>query len=331
VASDIYGNIWYVASSALTPGEDFVNQPFFWVSIDKGVTFQQVAVLALPTGNDHNGNLFYTFGGDGQGNYGLWFTTIQFNTVADPFTAGSIVGFIPIYGFNNFGSLTSFDLTSVYQNVNVSPTIAAAVDGRLWLYGYPNVYVGGTFPAPASGISTVKMVYKSPGPLDQNYVGPWDVANTSFLNRSLALPTDDSQPIFGYYNFDRTALYDDKRQALYVTTCAHSLSFSQNMKLYLAISRDNGQSWSRPIEIANSSMGNRGIQTFALDSVKGDLYLGWYDGRRDPTFQSVEYYAAVIPSKTLDKLVKEIPLSYPIYQSPQTQTNCPSCQLGQGG
>ena len=54
----------------------------------------------------------------------------------------------------------------------------------------------------------------------------------------------------------------------------------------------------------------------ALDSVTGNLVFGWYDGRNDPTFKSVQYFGAVITAKTLDKLVEKIPLSNPLYSIP---------------
>ena len=54
----------------------------------------------------------------------------------------------------------------------------------------------------------------------------------------------------------------------------------------------------------------------ALDPVTGDLVFGWYDGRNDPTFKSVQYFGAVITAKQLDKLVEKIPLSNPLYTLP---------------
>ena len=51
----------------------------------------------------------------------------------------------------------------------------------------------------------------------------------------------------------------------------------------------------------------------ALDTKTGNLVFGWYDGRNDPTFESL---AAVIHSKVLDELVEAIPLSNPIYTIP---------------
>ena len=61
--------------------------------------------------------------------------------------------------------------------------------------------------------------------------------------------------------------------------------YSQNMRIYFVISRDNGQTWSDPIDIATTDFANRGFQSMALDPVTGNLVFGWYDGRNDPTYQ----------------------------------------------
>ena len=40
------------------------------------------------------------------------------------------------------------------------------------------------------------------------------------------------------------------------------------------------------------------------------------DRRHDPTFKTLNYYAAIIPAKKLDKWVNRIPKSNPIYKVP---------------
>ena len=97
---------------------------------------------------------------------------------------------------------------------------------------------------------------------------------------------------------------------------ANTPYFSQNVSIYFAISRNNGQSWSKAINISNTTFANRGFQSMALDTVTGNLVFGWYDGRNDPTYMSLEYYATYIPAEVLDKLVDEIPLSDPVYDLP---------------
>ena len=88
------------------------------------------------------------------------------------------------------------------------------------------------------------------------------------------------------------------------------------MRLYFIISRDNGQTWSDPIDIATTDFANRGFQSMALDPVTGNLVFGWYDGRNDPTFQSIQYFGAILPAAQLDALVNNIPLSNPLYTLP---------------
>ena len=80
------------------------------------------------------------------------------------------------------------------------------------------------------------------------------------------------------------------------------LIYSQNARLYFIISRDNGQTWSDPIDIATTDFANRGFQSMALDPVTGNLVFGWYDGRNDPTFQSIQYFGAILPAAQLDAI-----------------------------
>ena len=61
----------------------------------------------------------------------------------------------------------------------------------------------------------------------------------------------------------------------------------------------------------------------ALDIVTGDLVFGWYDGRNDPTYQSMEYFGAVLNHKKLDKMVEKIPLSNPLFNLGPATTPLP--------
>ena len=161
-----------------------------------------------------------------------------------------------------------------------------------------------------------------------NWTGLWQT--TIFNNEAWTysiIPLQDSQPVRGYNLVSpQSIIYDDSRQALYAAYSAPFPDWSQNMRLYFIISRDNGQTWSSPIDISTTDFGNRGFQSMALNQTKdpvsgklvsGGLVFGWYDGRNDPTFKSVEYYAATISAKKLDKLVNAIPLSILVIQSVQ--------------
>ena len=91
----------------------------------------------------------------------------------------------------------------------------------------------------------------------------------------------------------------------------------QDMRIAFVISRDNGQSWSDLIYVANTFAANRGQVNMTLDPVTGDLIFSWYDGRNDTTtYENIQYFAGIMPAAQLTTLVNDIPLSNPTYQSP---------------
>lgn len=316
VAADQFGNIWYSSTNLKNNAGTIINQPYFAVSVNGGLSFNLAYTLPSPETNFMYDFPQYCFGGDGQGNYGLHFTADYVNTVTGDLIP--VVGFIPIYGLDSFGNPSNPIKLEEFKNNNQTPSVTASIDGRVWYLGVPSGEVPGEFPNPGTAISTVRTVFKSPGPLDRNYVGPWDFAHLNLTSEYFFLTgMEISQPFFGYiHNAPRSNLFDDKRQALYGIVAAKFPDNSQNMRFYFRISRDNGQTWSNAIDISNSHNGNRGFQSMALDPVRGDLYFGWYDGRNDPSFKSLEYFAAMIPAKQLDKLVRKIPLSNPTYSLP---------------
>ena len=304
VASDKYGNIWLLATNATNGSGTLINQPYFAVSTDGGVTFRLVYTLPLMSNTLLYDFPQFCFGGDGRGHYGLHFTADHFNTQDDE---APVVGFIPIFGHGSFGTPKTPVYLSSFLNNNYFPSITASKDGRVWFLGLP-LPLG-------SSIGPICTVFKSPGSLKKNYAGPWNYGYANFLNITFEAPISASEPIRGYiYNCAQANIYDDKRGALYQIMASQSRDFSQNMNLNFSISRDNGQTWSNPIRISNTDFGNRGFQSMALDTVRGDLYFGWYDGRHDSTCKSVEYYGGVIPAKKLSNLVKKIPYSNPKYK-----------------
>ncbi len=307
VQSDKFGNIW------LCYGQPFIyDNPTFVVSSNKGLDFQFV-YMAPPVANPNDYGYDYPqfcFGEDGERHYGLWFV---WDYIGSPpaFDLVQSVGFIPITGPGVWGSATVTPLTSLI-NTNSLSNITASLDGRVWLQGVPSI--GGAL----SYIAPGGIVYKSPGPLDQNYAGPWNYAIANQINLQYDISIQDSQPIHGYIPLGsvKSLIYDDQRQALYAMYQAQFPDYSQNMRIYFVISRDNGQTWSSPIDIATTDFANRGFETMALDPVTGNLVFGWYDGRNDPTYKSVQYFGAVIPAEELDKLVNSILLSNPVYSIP---------------
>lgn len=329
VQADKFGNFWYMSTILLDPSGNFTNTPYLALSSDQGITFNVVYVLPEPdfaNGFDY-GFPEYCFGGDGQGNYGIWIHT----DYASAMTLDNIamVTFVPILGLGsiNLAGVTSANLPQFLNNLSVC-SLTASAEGRLWLTGWTAGFGPTFFPAPMTTVTSMRTVFKSPGPINSNYVGPWDFNIANYADYILFSGQDNSQPIFAYFNSFRTAVYDDKRQALYQTSIGHFPDQGQNMRLYFAISRNNGQTWSQPIDISNSDLGNRGFQSIALDPISGNLIISWYDGRNGgPEFARVEYFGAVITACELDKLVEKIPLSNPVYSIPPTTTILPQPKI----
>ena len=319
--SDKFGNIWCYATNGFDDFGNLINQPFFMVSVDQGITYTLVYTTPLP---DIANGFFYDFpqfcfGGDGLGNYGLWFRVDE----GTPQTGDQFfdVGFIPITGLGQYNaSATTFARLQNFLNNLQIGSITASADGRMWIFGYTTGFGPSFQPAPMSSIVSMRMTFKSPGPVDSNYAGPWDFNIANYADTILLSGQDLSYPDRGYFNSVQTNIYDDRRQALYQTSIGHAPDLGQSMRYYFAISRDNGQTWSQPIDISNSDIGNRGFQSMTLDVEKGDLYFGWYDDRENPASGDLNYYSAVITSKELDEMVNKIPLSNPLYTVPPATT-----------
>ena len=321
VSSDKFGNIWYGATIFFDQFGNLVNQPVFAVSTDNGATFNVIFTAPTPPANTLYDYPQFTFGGDGLGNYGLWFQSSIFNQTPGTGDAYPNVGFIPIMGLGNFGTPTLTALTGL-TNVQLECDLAASADGKLWLFSGPEIGGQGPNQAPYNYVLPNTLVFKSPGAQDINYAGPWDfgLANDNteqyfglFTSMGEPNPARDTTSFIYLTNSIQGIIFDEARQALYALINPQYPNYSENMRIYLAISRDNGQTWSSPIDISTTDFANRGYQSMALDPATGNLLFGWYDGRNDKTFQSVEYYGAVLLAKELDKLVHAIPLSNPNY------------------
>ena len=325
VQSDKYGNIWYVATNRYDSSGNFINQGFAMVSTDGGVNYQLVYTFPLGSVNAFQDFPSYCFGGDGLSNYGIHLVIDYF----PDFSIGGLdgypeVAFIPITGLGAFGTPQTVYLPQ-FTNNNFTASIAASADGKVWTYGSPAGAGPAAYPYPGSSNinNNHRLIYKSPGALGENYVGPWTVANALLLQSSLYLPEWTAQPVFGMFQSQRQVVYDDCRKALYILVNKRTHGVAQS-QIYLLISRDNGASFSEPIEVATTTCGNRGFQSIQLDTKTGNLLMGWYDGRNYKNLTGLNYYGAVVDACRLDELVNQMKCSDPTYISPvfvsQSQT-----------
>ena len=185
VSADKFGNIWYGSSSAFDALGNTPYEPLFAASSDGGVTFEVVYTLPAPPDLilDQYDYPQYCFGGDGLGNYGLWFQASIFNQVAATGDAYPTVGFIPITGLGSFGT-PSFTALPGFTNAQLESDLTASADGRLWLHSGP--WIGGQGPnaSPYTYIQPSTFVFKSPGAQDVNYAGPWNFnsSNANFVS-----------------------------------------------------------------------------------------------------------------------------------------------------
>ena len=309
VRADKFGNFWYVATNFFDTAGNETNVPFAMVSSDMGKTWTLVYTFPDTAFYDYPS---MCFGGDGFGNYGLHINADYFPGI-DSYPAKA---FIPITGLGqyNVAGIQQVFLTGFLNNI-FTASISASEDGRLWTYGSsaglsPAEY---TFPG---GFTNNRIVYKSPGPLDQNYAGPWGVIRYNSLSDSIYYPVWKAAPFYGFFQSVQTSLYDEKRKALYVILNTTYPELSQNSNIYFLASGNNGSSFSNPLLLNSTDKNNRGFPSMALDKKTGNVVIGWYDCRDSIDGLSFFYYGAVIPSDTLDRITSEIPHSNPVYTIP---------------
>ena len=310
VGSDKYGGIWY---SYTQPGTPTTFVPVLLLSTDKGLTFN--TVLTFP----QNPAIYaydypqYCFGSDNLGNYGIWMSTDVDEQPNDDL--GNTLTFIPILGLGLTGAPTTGSLPTSMLNQMFIPSITASNDGKVWFEGRPYGDV-------STATLPVTIVYKSPGPISQNYAGPW---NSAIIPTNKGAQLYPQQPVnLRIFTSIQSIIYDNTRQALYAVNSAGVLPTEETMQIYFQLSRDNGQTFSDPINISTSDFGIRGYQSMALDPITGDLVFGWYDGRNDPTFHGLQYFGAMIPSAALDQMVDAIPLSDPVFTIPPSPAPSPA-------
>lgn len=321
VLADKYGNFWYLSTNLLQPinaitDDQIGNIPYLMLSTDQGKTFNEI--LSFPFVN-YDEYLYdfpqFCIGGDGFGNYGLQFTVdfVDVSNNSNFLTIAPIVGFMPITGFDSYGEIQLWLMDSL-TNINEEPGITSSLDGRVWYFG-----MNDTSTANFSSISQ-KIVFKAPGAINENISGPWDVGFTNTIPLVYFSGTTTSSPDAPIFSQQRDVLYDEHRKALYAIINFQKLDINikkkktQNMQLYLVISRNNGQTWSPAIELSTSSIGNRGYASMSLENTTRSLIIGWYDGRHgEPKLESLEYYGTIIPAYILDEIVQKMPLSNPMY------------------
>jgi hypothetical protein len=331
---DETGNLWYGCTNAYDgPTQQFTGQPVFSVSYDKGLTFQIVLELPTATILANQGEYDfpqYSFGGKlSDGSYRLWYNVDYSVSSVD---INPVIGFIPILGFSNIGTpSSSISLTDFNNNIVLS-SITASEDNKVWVFGTSQGLGPGSSPSLGTNIAPQRFLFKSPGDVDKNYAGPFNFGYTNSIGSNFLsdLYVDQSLPYNQAYGVARhyftsviTILCDNKKKLLYQLLYLRSPDFSQNMRIVLGISTNNGLSTDIFIDCSNTNKENRGFPNMNLDPVTGNLTISWYDNRKGGPNGDLFYYTAILTSKKIKKLVKNHKTSDPIYSLPSSGTPIP--------
>lgn len=317
VSVDKYGHFWYLSTTRLDNSGTLISRPYLMWSVDHGRTWDKVweAPLPLVAGTIYDFPQF-CFGCNEEWKYGIYLCVDVLPTDSNDVYITNF--FLPISMDGILASgIKQANLTRLVNTLAVS-MITAADDGRVWQMGAMAGFTSARWPSSQSSINDVRLLYKSPGPITDNYAGPFTIGQSNLTNINLATSQYQSLPVFGYFANPQSIIYDQHRKVLYAFLSIQTPIWSQNVTNYLLISGNNGATWSSPIFIGKSSKNNRGFGSMALDSKAGHLSFSWYDGRVDISRGiGLQYYGAVIGSDQLNLLVKSVAISNPTYHIPE--------------
>jgi hypothetical protein len=261
------------------------------------------------------------WGGDGSGGIAMYFSWILFTTDAkgniiinNYLAAMTISGLggpfgplIVIHDFPQIDNLIGFgylaatpDGTVIYTGNTAGPYVASGVP----LMGLENqnyliVHHGGLKNFTPAGFSEARLV-------SSDTFG----SNNGYLQHSVVW-----QATRGVVSgpTEQGLVYDDKTKRLYAMTVSErhprtvleialpgdssdqaSLFYNQGI-VNLTWSYDFGPTWSRPIPLRDSKVGQAAVITLNVDHTSGNLAFGWYDPREDPERQQeVKWYGGVM-------------------------------------
>jgi hypothetical protein len=324
--ADPFGNFWVmfdcIGSSYDIETDTGVSQAIF-VSSDGGLTWNAVAE---PTPPNHNNFGFdypmMHWGGDGNGGIAMYFdwmlydfdengNSIFFNYLAalpvkglgGPFGPIQIIHDFPqIDGLIGFGEITATpDGTVVYAASDSSGPRSGFGPPLKGLenHTYLIVHKGGLNNFTPAGFSEPRLQ-------SYNTIG---MNNSSAQHSVVWQATRGILPSVGTQGLD----YDPKTGRLYSLTLSErhprtvteialpgdssdqaSLYFNQGI-MNLSWSYDFGKTWSKPIPIRDSRIGQAGICTLNVDRTTGNIACGWYDPREDAkNQQQIKWFATVL-------------------------------------
>ena len=288
--ADQFGNFWCVFNQLVygIPGL------YIYTSSTGGSTWNDPIFIPVPTdiyGFDYPE---LAVGNNGQGDYGLFIQVDQILSNAE-----DVQPQIYLFPTTGLGQFNSNYQVMTYPNLNqcASGTIATKEDGTLFVNSQLGLYFGINF-------YTNTVFRKTPGALDPLLLtGPYTAINAA---QCLVQTNSYPYPFFSYYPISEYSLiYDNCRKVLYAFYQERPQVNSQDIYLFLVVSFDEGNSFSKRYPIASSYGNNRGFSSASLDTKTGAILVGFSDSRNSPDSTATQYFSAYLSKKELDQIVKD--------------------------
>lgn len=316
--TDPYGNFWVIYGNMgplYDPNTDTGTSMIIFVSSDGGVTWNQAAQVLPPQSDTEGFGFDYPmlhWGGDGNGGIAMYFSWM--NILDD--TNGNIayanyMAAIPVSGLGTYGPIQVINNFPQIDNFILFGEIIATPDGRV-VYASNDALAG--FGVPANGIESHAYLivhegglnnfrpegFSEPRLVDYNTIGETDNGqhNVMWQTPRGILYSVGTQGLAYDANLGRLyALHLSERNPRTVASDGStpaSLEYNQGI-MNLTWSYDFGKTWSKPVPIRDSKIGQAGICTLNVDSTTGNIACGWYDPREDAkNQQEIKWYATVL-------------------------------------
>lgn len=328
--TDPYGNFWVVYANMgplYDPVADTATSIIIFNSSDGGATWNVAAEVLPPnpTGLGFDYPMLH-WGGDGNGGIAMYFSWIFIdfdgsgNFIYPTYLAAMPVSGLGSYGpiqvINNFPQIDNFLAVGEIMATPDGTVIFGAADAGSGFYGEQGeglpifigvenhkwviVHEGGLNNFTPEGFSEPRLVnFDTYGQsaVDSDHLVVWQA------NRGV-----NSGGVGG-----QGLAYDAKRGRLYALILSElnprtvteialpgdssdqaSLNYNQGI-MNLIWSYDFGQTWSDPIPLRDSKVGQVGDATIQVDPTTGNISVGWYDPREDAkNQQQIKWYATVL-------------------------------------
>ena len=303
---DKFGNFWAVYMIHIADDQLDGNPLAITVSRDKGLTYEVVAIF-YPEGQLDFGDFYdyprIAFGGDGNGEYALWYVTNLNSFITDPPSSENYVGYVKVSatGVIDNSSATLVKMPAAGTNNYSLNEISAAPSGtiRIALQNIPPPFFG-----------TQMVLFELVGGVnnfpDFSIVGPIDQNNLT-LTFSPAVGYGGGpvsfQTVRGVTSFGARGLeYDAQRNRLWALFADKHPAKSDDMVLYIQFSDNGGKSWSQVIQVSDTDIKSRAIEGFKINEDTGDLIIAWYDARNSIDGRKAEYFYTYVSASLADEL-----------------------------